>query len=73
MLLADLQTRDHPPNLIASARLADERLQAEVLNLGGYDRQRRATFARRRRSRPAATPKFDGIPSLLACASMESG
>jgi DNA-binding NtrC family response regulator len=37
MLLADLQTRDHPSNLIVSARLADERLWAEVLNLGGYD------------------------------------
>ena len=37
MLLADLQCRTHPPNLIVSSRLADERLWAEVLNLGGYD------------------------------------
>src|ERR1017187_2931489 len=36
-LLADLQRRAHPPNLIVSSRLADERLWAEVLNLGGYD------------------------------------
>jgi DNA-binding response OmpR family regulator len=31
---ADLQD---PPCLIVSSRLADERLWAEVLNLGGYD------------------------------------
>src|ERR1019366_3686105 len=36
-LLANLQSRANPPNLIVSARLADERLWAEVLNLGGYD------------------------------------
>ncbi len=36
-LLTDLQGRAHPPNLIVSSRLADERLWAEVLNLGGYD------------------------------------
>jgi DNA-binding response OmpR family regulator len=36
-LLDDLQSRAHPPNLIVSSRLADERLWAEVLNLGGYD------------------------------------
>ncbi len=36
-LLADLLTRANPPKLIVSARLADERLWAEVLNLGGYD------------------------------------
>jgi len=36
-LLANLQSRAHPPNLIVSSRLADERLWAEVLNLGGYD------------------------------------
>jgi len=36
-LLADLQSRAAPPNLIVSSRLADERLWAEVLNLGGYD------------------------------------
>jgi DNA-binding NtrC family response regulator len=36
-LLADLQNRTDPPNLIVSSRLADERLWAEVLNLGGYD------------------------------------
>jgi DNA-binding NarL/FixJ family response regulator len=32
--MADLAT---PPKLIVSSRLADERLWAEVLNLGGYD------------------------------------
>jgi len=37
MLLAHLQSRSNPPNLIVSSRLADERLWAEVLNLGGYD------------------------------------
>ncbi|MGB8879745.1 MAG: response regulator [Solirubrobacteraceae bacterium] len=36
-LLANLQSRAYPPNLIVSSRLADERLWAEVLNLGGYD------------------------------------
>jgi DNA-binding NtrC family response regulator len=36
-LLADFQSRAHPPSLIVSSRLADERLWAEVLNLGGYD------------------------------------
>jgi DNA-binding NtrC family response regulator len=36
-LLANIQSRAHPPNLIVSSRLADERLWAEVLNLGGYD------------------------------------
>jgi len=36
-LLRNLQGRTHPPNLIVSSRLADERLWAEVLNLGGYD------------------------------------
>lgn len=37
MLLAGLQSRANPPHLIVSSRLADERLWAEVLNLGGYD------------------------------------
>jgi hypothetical protein len=27
----------HPPNLIVFTRLADDRLWAEVLNLGGFD------------------------------------
>jgi DNA-binding NtrC family response regulator len=36
-LLLSLQDRANPPRLIVSARLADERLWAEVLNLGGYD------------------------------------
>jgi len=35
-LLAELQGAD-APNLIFTSRLADERLWAEVLNLGGYD------------------------------------
>ena len=37
VLLADLQDRANPPSLIVSSRLADERLWAEVLNLGAYD------------------------------------
>jgi DNA-binding response OmpR family regulator len=36
-LLADLQRRANPPTFIVSSRLGDERLWAEVLNLGGYD------------------------------------
>jgi len=36
-LLDYLQGRTDPPNLVVTSRLADERLWAEVLNLGGYD------------------------------------
>ena len=36
-LLADLQTEKEMPTMIVSSRLADDRLWAEVLNLGGYD------------------------------------
>jgi len=36
-VIAALQRRTDPPNVIISSRLADERLWAEVLNLGGYD------------------------------------
>jgi PleD family two-component response regulator len=36
-LLADLQREKEGPPLIVSSRLADDRLWAEVLNLGGYD------------------------------------
>ena len=36
-LLANLQARADGPNLIVSSPSADERLWAEVLNLGGYD------------------------------------
>lgn len=36
-LLDALSRLAHPPNLIVSSHLADERLWAEVLNLGGYD------------------------------------
>ena len=36
-LLSSLQNRANPPHLIVYSRLADERLWAEVLNLGGYD------------------------------------
>ncbi|MGA3042789.1 MAG: hypothetical protein ABSF54_18590 [Bryobacteraceae bacterium] len=36
-LWSHVQSQPHPPNLIVSSRLADERLWAEVLNLGGYD------------------------------------
>jgi len=36
-LLSDLQGEQEMPPLIVSSRLADDRLWAEVLNLGGYD------------------------------------
>jgi DNA-binding NtrC family response regulator len=36
-LLKDLASFSAPPNLIVSSRLADHRLWAEVLNLGGFD------------------------------------
>jgi DNA-binding response OmpR family regulator len=36
-LLCEMQTMECPPPLIVTDRLADERLWAEVLNLGGYD------------------------------------
>ena len=36
-LLDDLRTGEHTAPLIVSSRLADDRLWAEVLNLGGYD------------------------------------
>lgn len=36
-LLQDLQSEPQMPPLIVSSRLADDRLWAEVLNLGGYD------------------------------------
>jgi len=36
-LLEDLSRKLNPPHLIATSRLADEYLWAEVLNLGGYD------------------------------------
>ena len=35
--LSDLQSEEEMPPLIVSSRLADDRLWAEVLNLGGYD------------------------------------
>ena len=37
IFLQDVQARAHPPALIVLARVGDERLWAEVLNLGGYD------------------------------------
>jgi len=36
-VLRHVQAQSPPPNLIVASRLADERLWAEVLNLGGYD------------------------------------
>ena len=36
-LLKDMASLSVPPKLIVSSRLADHRLWAEVLNLGGYD------------------------------------
>lgn len=37
MLCHTIGELSHPPRLIVASRLADERLWAEVLNLGGYD------------------------------------
>ncbi len=36
-VLRELQRKDVPPGLIVASRLADDRLWAEVLNLGGDD------------------------------------
>ena len=36
-LLAELHSMPDPPQLVVADRLADDRLWAEVLNLGGYD------------------------------------
>jgi DNA-binding response OmpR family regulator len=36
-LLDEIQRLESPPMLVVTDRLADERLWAEVLNLGGYD------------------------------------
>ena len=36
-IIAGLAELPAPPSLIVSSRVADERLWAEVLNLGGYD------------------------------------
>lgn len=36
-VLMHLLSRPDPPKLIVASRLADDRLWAEVLNLGGYD------------------------------------
>ena len=36
-LLGDLQSLSRPPMLIVCSLLADDRLWAEVLNIGGYD------------------------------------
>lgn len=36
-LLCEMQNLKHPPPLIVADRLADERLWAEVLNLGAFD------------------------------------
>jgi len=37
LLVREMGELASPPALIVSSRLADERLWAEVLNLGGYD------------------------------------
>jgi hypothetical protein len=37
LLLREIQGATYPPNLVVTSRTADERLWAEVLNLGGYD------------------------------------
>jgi DNA-binding response OmpR family regulator len=36
-VLRDLRRMPHPPQLIVASRTADDRLWAEVLNIGGYD------------------------------------
>jgi DNA-binding response OmpR family regulator len=36
-VLAELDRLPSPPNLIVASHLADDRLWAEVLNIGGYD------------------------------------
>ena len=36
-MLEDLMQRPEPPALVVTARLADESLWAEVLNMGGFD------------------------------------
>src|ERR1041385_1523560 len=36
-ILSDLQTVAHPPSLIVTSKLADNRLWSEVLNRGGWD------------------------------------
>jgi DNA-binding response OmpR family regulator len=36
-MLSDLQALADPPALVVKARLADDSLWAEVLNMGGYD------------------------------------
>jgi DNA-binding response OmpR family regulator len=36
-LLRNFECRQNPPKLVVSSRVADDRLWAEVLNLGGYD------------------------------------
>jgi DNA-binding response OmpR family regulator len=37
LLLEDLRSLAHPPQLIVTSRTADDYLWAEVLNIGGYD------------------------------------
>jgi DNA-binding response OmpR family regulator len=36
-LLEEIEKMSNPPSLVVTSRLADDRLWAEVLNLGGYD------------------------------------
>jgi len=43
-LLTELNKLQVPPSLIVSSRLADERLWAEVLNLGAFDLLQREPF-----------------------------
>lgn len=49
-ILSDLQGEHEAPRLIVSSRLADTRLWAEVLNLGGYDLLMKPFAAREVRS-----------------------
>jgi DNA-binding response OmpR family regulator len=80
LLLADLDKVALRPNLIVSSRLADERLWAEVLNLGAFDLLLGAPFepeevlrvtesawsAWNRAARPRAVPRI-GVKSVPGC------
>jgi len=66
------QAQSPPPSLIVASRLADERLWAEVLNLGGYDvliKPFVADEVRRVVSLACPPPAWrDGLPRQMATA-----
>ena len=53
IFLQDVQARAHPPALIVVARVGDERLWAEVLNLGGQAARSGGGGLRHQRGLPA--------------------